>query len=74
MSLWGNFGLMKPVYNFNDIFNKPDLQVEILLDEEELLMEFKQMNPKLLDLYFNNLKALANPVLVSPTIKRMRKD
>jgi len=50
LSLWGNFGLMKPVYNFNDIFNKPDLKVEMLLDEEELLMEFKQMNPKLLDL------------------------
>ena len=42
---------MKPVYNFNDIFNKADLKVETLLDEEELLMEFKQMNPKLLDLY-----------------------
>lgn len=65
---------MKPVYNFNDIFNKPDLQVETLLDEEELLVEFKQMNPKLLDLYLNYFKALDNIVLVSQTIKRMRKD
>ena len=41
---------MKPLYNFNDMLNKPDLKIETLLDEEDFLVEFKQMNPKLLDL------------------------
>jgi len=49
LSLWGNFGLMKPIYNFSEILNNPDLKIETLLDDEELLVEIKLMNPKLLD-------------------------
>lgn len=47
-AFWGNF--IKQSSNFDNLFYKLELTVEDLLDEEDILVEFKQMNPKLLDL------------------------
>ena len=33
----------------NDLMNDPDLQVDAILDQEDIINEFKQANPKLLD-------------------------
>ena len=40
---------IKQSSNFDNLFYRLDLKVEDILDEEDVLMEFKQMNPKLLD-------------------------
>lgn len=35
---------------FNEIFNRPDLKLETLLNEDEFLSEVKMGNPKIIEL------------------------
>ena len=36
--------------NFNDLLNKPGLTLEELLEDDEILEEFKISNPKIVEL------------------------
>lgn len=49
-SLWGNFGVYAQQESFNQIFSKPELKVETLLDDDEFLNEVKASNQKIIDL------------------------
>lgn len=37
--------------NFDDLLNKTDLTLEDMFEDEEILEEFKYVNPKIVDLF-----------------------
>jgi len=52
-SFWSILNFAHQSSQIDELFNNPDLTLEELLDDDNIISEFKSMNPRLLELYLS---------------------